>query len=46
MTDPSDVAPPSGRVEGGPAVVAELTGDTVKRPFDLEQPFQVEGWDL
>lgn len=33
---------PFGRVEGGPAVVAELTGDTVKRTFDLKQPFAVE----
>jgi ketosteroid isomerase-like protein len=36
------VSAPFGRVEGGAAVVAELTGDTVKRTFDLKQPFAVE----
>ncbi len=29
-------------VEGGPAVVAELTGDVVRRTFDLSKPFKVE----
>lgn len=29
-------------VEGGPAVVAEMTGDLVKRTFDLSKPFNLE----
>ncbi len=33
---------PFGPVEGGDAVVAELTGDVVRRTFDLRQPFAME----
>ena len=29
-------------VEGGEAVVAELTGDVLRRTFDLSQPFALE----
>lgn len=29
-------------VEGGDAVVAELTGDVVKRTFDISKPFNLE----
>lgn len=31
-----------GAVEGGENVVAELTGDVVKRTFDLSKPFNLE----
>ena len=33
---------PFDPIEGGEAVVAELTGDVVKRTFDLSKPFSVE----
>lgn len=33
---------PFGPVVGGPAVVAELTGDLVRRTFDLSEPFALE----
>ncbi len=33
---------PFDPVEGGEAVVAELTGDVVKRTFDLSKPFALE----
>ena len=29
-------------VSGGPAIVAELTGDVVKRMFDISKPFNLE----
>ncbi|MDH3684127.1 MAG: nuclear transport factor 2 family protein [Acidimicrobiia bacterium] len=38
--------PPStadfGPIEGGDAVVAELTGDVVKRTFDISKPFNLD----
>ena len=33
---------PFDPIEGGPAVVAELTGDVLKRTFDLSKPFNLE----
>ena len=33
---------PFDPVEGGEAVVAELTGDVLKRTFDLSKPFNLE----
>jgi len=36
------VSAPFGPVEGGEAVVAELTGEVVKRTFDISKPFALE----
>ena len=33
---------PFGPVDGGPEVVAELTGDLIRRVFDLSEPFALE----
>lgn len=33
---------PIDPIEDGPALVAELTGDLVRRTFDLSQPFALE----